>query len=55
MKKNKTKKVQYFTDDMHLTIFPFQPAISSRGYGGNKPVMKSLTVKTSKHGKTRVR
>ena len=55
MKKNKLKKVEYFTDDMHKSIFPFQPAISSRGYGGNTPVIKSLSVKTSKHGKMRVR
>lgn len=56
MEKTKTKKkVEYFTDEMHLSIFPFQPSISARGYGGNKPVMKSLTVKTSKTGKTRVR
>lgn len=55
MKKNKTKKVQYFTDEMHMSIFPFQPAISSRGYGGNKPVMKSLKINTSNRRKMSVR
>lgn len=46
--KKKKKEVEYFTDAMHKEIFPFQPAISPRGYGGNKPVVKPIVVKIPK-------
>lgn len=42
------KKVEYFTDEMHRDMFPFQPAISARGYGGSKPVIKPLVFKSGK-------
>jgi hypothetical protein len=55
MKKDKPKKVEYFTDEMHNSIFPFQSGISSRGYGGSSPITKPLSVKRSGQNKTRIR
>ena len=46
--KKETKKVEYFTEEMHKEIFPFQPSISSRGYGGSKPVIKPISTKSIK-------
>ena len=46
--KKPKKQVEFFTDAMHKEIFPFQPAISSRGYGGSKPVIRPLVFKTGK-------
>ena len=56
MKTNKQPKVvKFFTDEDHKTMFLFQDAISSRGYGGSKPTIKTLSIKTSNRGKTKVR
>ena len=46
--KKPKKQVEFFTDAMHKEIFPFQPSISPRGYGGNKPVVKPIVVKIPK-------
>lgn len=46
--KKPKKQVALFTDAMHKEMFPFQPGISSRGYGGSKPVVKPLVFKTGK-------
>lgn len=46
--KKPKKEVALFTDAMHKEIFPFQPGISSRGYGGSKPVIRPLVFKTGK-------
>ena len=49
------KVVKFFTDEDHKNMFLFQEGISSRGYGGSKPTIKTLSIKTSSRGKTRVR
>lgn len=43
--KEKEEKVEYFTEDMHKNIFPFQ-----EGYKGNggKPVTKSISFARTK-------
>ena len=46
--KKPKKPVELFTDDIHQDMFIFQPALSSRGWGGNKPVVKALVFKTGK-------
>lgn len=49
------KVVKFFTDEDHKGIFLFQEGISSRGYGGSKPTMKTLSIKSSGKNKVRVR
>lgn len=48
--KKPKQEVAMFTDAMHKDIFPFQPGISSRGWGGSKPITKTLAFK-AKSGK----
>lgn len=45
-KKSKKKEIEYFTDEMHKEIFPFQEPLKS-GYGGGKPISRfvKLTMK----------
>jgi hypothetical protein len=47
VKKEVVKKVEYFTDDMHKNIFPFQEGYKGTKSSG-KPVMKSISVGTRK-------
>ena len=54
-KKTKPKEPEFFTDEMLKNVFVFQDGLSYRGYGGTKPTVKSLTVKTSGNYKTRIK
>lgn len=47
-KKNTKETVELFTEDMHREMFLFQPAISSKGWGGSKPVAKAISIKVDK-------
>ena len=50
MKSENKKKLQYFTDDMHKEIFPFQPALSTSRNSGGKPVVGTLKFNRTKSG-----
>ena len=41
--KKKVKVIEYFTDEMHKDIFPFQPPMTHRSSGG-KAVMKPVSL-----------
>jgi len=47
-KKSLKEKIEYFTDEMHKEIFPFQESLKS-GYGAGKPISKSVKLTMKKN------
>jgi len=43
-----TEEEQFFTDEMHKEIYLFQTPIGMRGFGGDKPIIKAVVIKSGK-------